>query len=240
MASRSDLDPEPGYGEDPPLVAGMIHGLRRWSIAFDEEGNGRLQGFNGIRWEEGGAPTVADCAGGWSPSHHRAPGHSCQCGLYGCHPDGRSATEVFPDDFDYLEGTMQISGLVEAWGRIELHLNGFRAQYARPVALILRREYAEGHLGGLEQDIARAHGAEVLVLGEPRELEEYCRAHGLGMDPATVAELLRAEAGSPERQLVSGSGGGTLGARAGRSPRVRSDWQRVVYAGRVWRGGSVS
>ena len=169
-------------------------------------------------------------------SRHQAPGNSCQCGLYAYHPGRRSATEVFPDpNLDLY--SLRASGLVEAWGRVEVHLDGFRAQYARPLALILPRALADGHLGGLVRAIARAHRAEVLVLGDPRQLAEHCRAHDLGMERATVAELLRAVEEPAERRVASGSGSGAIGAGAGRSPSARSAWDRIVYAGVMVAGG---
>jgi hypothetical protein len=204
----------------------VIHGLRQWSIEFDEEGNGRLRALNGIAWARDGAPTVAACAGGWSSSLHQAPGHSCQCGLYAYHPRRESASEVF-FEADLDVHSLGIAGLVEAWGAVEVHRDGFRAQYARPVALILRREHADGHLGGLVRAIAHAHRAEVLVMDDPRELEEHCRAHGLGMGSATVEELLRAPEEPAEREPVDA----TVGGGAAPKPRARSARERIVQAG---------
>lgn len=56
---------------------------------------------------------------------HRAPDPDCACGLYALHscPErvGLGSTSVF--------------GAVLAWGHIEVHHNGFRAEHAEPVLL---------------------------------------------------------------------------------------------------------
>ncbi len=125
MALRSNLDPEPRHGEDPPLVAGRIHGLRSWSIEFDAEGNGRLQRYAGRLWERDGNPTVAHCSPLPRATRRQAIRASVVSTRY--HPGRRSATEVFPDpNLDLY--SLRASGLVEAWGRVEVHLDGFRAQ----------------------------------------------------------------------------------------------------------------
>lgn len=69
---------------------------------------------------------VAECLLLGSPvasARHEAPSPDCACGLYSFHdpPDTVLADHV--------------SGAVLAWGRIEVHGGGFRAQYAEPVVL---------------------------------------------------------------------------------------------------------
>jgi hypothetical protein len=62
----------------------------------------------------------ADC----DKEEHQAPQHSCVCGLYAFHSLDQAQ----------LAGG-QIIGIVEAYGRIEVHHDGFRAQYMEPKAL---------------------------------------------------------------------------------------------------------
>ena len=52
---------------------------------------------------------------------------------------GGAAGDSFPD---------QVVGIVEAWGRIELHEDGFRAQFARPHTLALIGAPRESDIGG--------------------------------------------------------------------------------------------
>lgn len=67
-----------------------------------------------------------------------APGQDCECGIYALYS---------PDDFWYGKGGKAwifgshaepdplVSGVIVAWGEMEVHYSGFRAQYARAVAL---------------------------------------------------------------------------------------------------------
>ncbi len=183
--------------DDPPLLVGEIHGLRRWSLRL-KGGNLRLaSSFNDFSWEPRGAPTVAACGAGWLRRLHRSPGHRCGCGLYALHPSPKSASEVFTvEDGHGLPA--EIAGLVEAWGRVEVHETGFRAQFARPVALILHRDQAGTDWAELVGRAARAYRAEVLLVGGPKEVAKYCREHGLGLGRGTVARLVPEEERSPE------------------------------------------
>ncbi len=130
---------------------------------------------------------------------HKPPGTRCGCGLYALSPQSRrSASEVFR-----AEGPhglpREIPGLVEAWGQVELHETGFRAQFARPIALILHRDQAGTEWAELMEKLARAHRAVVLFVRTPEELARYCRQHDLGLSPGTVGRLLPKE--HTERQV---------------------------------------
>lgn len=61
------------------------------------------------------------------PKTHPAPQQNCTCGLHAYHeipeqPDGT--------------GAQIIVGAVAAWGNLQVHCNGFRAEYAQIVALV--------------------------------------------------------------------------------------------------------
>jgi hypothetical protein len=64
------------------------------------------------------------------PQCEDAPGRDCLCGLY-------AYNAVTP------YGGGRVHGCVVAWGRIVEHDDGFRAQYARPVALLADESYDE-------------------------------------------------------------------------------------------------
>ena len=60
--------------------------------------------------------------------HHAAPGHECQCGLYAiC--DVHRAVNRRP-----VGGLV---GSIAAWGNVELHAGGFRAQFAQVTAIAI-------------------------------------------------------------------------------------------------------
>lgn len=69
------------------------------------------------------------------PAPHRAPGADCGCGLYGLH-DGEMLIAKGTN------GPADILGAISAWGRLEVHADGFRAEYAR--ILMLAYDPAQG------------------------------------------------------------------------------------------------
>ncbi len=134
-ASETRLD------QDEPLLAGVVHGVRKWEVGQDRKGNPRLLGFSESAWHPWGRPTIAACLSGFSssvfhPKGDPAPAPECTCGLYAHHPWARSAVQ----DYDLLAGVSPndewLIGVVEAWGHLEVHEDGFRAQFARPILLI--------------------------------------------------------------------------------------------------------
>lgn len=108
--------------------------------------------------------------------YHEAPAPNCACGFYGYN--------------DLASGQGGVTGAIAAWGRIEVHRHGFRAEYARVVALALH--------GGLAFDkdqrkaieaIAERYGVKAVPL---IHLEAEAREHGIA-----VPEELRPEAEEP-------------------------------------------
>ncbi len=69
----------------------------------------------------------------WSacPDGHEQPTEDCACGLW-------AKARIQP------EGGGLVCGAIVGWGRIVLHENGFRAEYARPVALLDDDDYPDG------------------------------------------------------------------------------------------------
>ena len=185
---------------EPPLFAGSILGLRSWSVRIAGDGELRLcASYGDSPWESGGRWTEARCLSG---THHRGdpvPGQTCSCGLYALHPHLEQAREHENSYWGEMDGWSpeseellelgEISGLVEACGRIEVHESGFRAERARPAVLLVGRTWSEFRRRGVEQ-VARRHGAEVLEVGDAEELVDYCERRGGVLDPGSVAELL--------------------------------------------------
>ena len=63
---------------------------------------------------------------GWLAEPHESPHPDCRCGIYAYH---RPGTQTYFGEWEWTEG------IVTAWGRIEAHAAGLRAQHARVEAL---------------------------------------------------------------------------------------------------------
>ena len=107
---------------DRPVI-----GYRLW-LARD----GALCALDGEPWAPG--DVMARCR---HTSEHRAPEIDCGCGLYVLH---RRPREV-PDGC--------VLGMVVAWGALAVHIDGLRAQHARPVALARTSSVAPAMLSDL-------------------------------------------------------------------------------------------
>ena len=120
-----------------------LHGLRRWQL-YLEGSRWRLGSLNQpIIWAPGEAMEAACIHHDFmedDPENHDPPGAGCRCGIYAFHPFG-DAAEAFEEDVDAPEPGYAravgwtICGVLSAWGRIEVHQEGFRAQRARLEAL---------------------------------------------------------------------------------------------------------
>lgn len=126
---------------DPPVYGECVIGYRQWHLT--EWVLNPVGYMNAPPWRPG--VNTAKCAIGSAPSGytiaiayeegvvpiqpHAAPGNQCQCGLYAYH-----------DHVTADPAVGYVWGAVAAWGNIEVHHNGFRAQYAEIVALAEPRE----------------------------------------------------------------------------------------------------
>jgi hypothetical protein len=70
---------------------------------------------------------------------HPVPANDCMCGLYGWHSPAAALRAC-------RAGSGLIAGAIIAWGDLQVHPSGFRAEHARPVALA-----APAHAGGLRR-----------------------------------------------------------------------------------------
>lgn len=195
-----------GAGE-APLFAGKIHGVRGWSLAA-----GRLAGAGvAVPWTPGEAMR-AQCVN----ARHPAPDPACECGLYAVHPWAAGAAMG------------EVLGVVEAWGRVELHPSGFRAEHARPLALFAPAGLVPGERQRLA-DLAGRYRCELVELASPDELERCCAARGWGLDEATVARLVGVEpARSPLTVPVPVPvpvGGGSPAPAPAPAPPEPRDWR---------------
>lgn len=113
----------PARPDAAPDLIGAVFGFRAWHL--DAAGYLTSHGMGRTTWEAGRnvAICVADISDG-----HRAPLANCGCGLYAYHD---------PNEVELMRfsGTFPIAGIVRAWGDIEVHEAGIRAEYAEIVAL---------------------------------------------------------------------------------------------------------
>lgn len=166
--------------DEPPLFVGELAGLRVWPL---ESGQLRAAGWD-VTWPDRGRVMTATCSLG---AAHDAPAPDCTCGIYAWHPRPSSAEEVFAE---CSRGANRVAGIVAAWGAIEVHRTGFRAQHARPVAFVVERRRAGPGYRRRVRRLAARHAAQVLVVDSPADLYDHCLANGLGLRETAVEELL--------------------------------------------------
>lgn len=60
-------------------------------------------------------------------TRHNAPDHDCHCGLYGLHEYGTTAGFNYGDTYPWA--------VIQAWGKMQVHRDGFRAEFAEIMLL---------------------------------------------------------------------------------------------------------
>jgi hypothetical protein len=164
----------------PDLIAPIL-GYRQWRLIRNERGEAELRsgGVGDAVWIPG--VNRAECklntlaaAGTYSPTldvaqsaeqAHQAPGTDCSCGIYATHLLEEPEDPTLP------------SGAIAAWGRIEVHRAGLRAEYARIVVL------------GMPETIRSDAQRELVV--------EAAARYGVRCVPAELVEEVAREAGAP-------------------------------------------
>jgi hypothetical protein len=121
-------------------------GYRIWSIGTSPI---CLTGivYTSVKWDRGG-PTHAKCM---KAERSKFPGHSkdvkytacnhppeykCNDGLFAFYDFDRLRTSGLP----FTHTFMAVRGTVQGWGKVILHEDGYRAEYAQPIALIEETE----------------------------------------------------------------------------------------------------
>jgi hypothetical protein len=165
---------------EPALVPAPLYGVRTWRVE-GEAGSERLAGpHQGDSWPPGGEWLEARCS---ATPEHEPPNRDCDCGLHAWHPSPRSARRV-------LARRGEVAGIAEARGAVELHVEGFRAQRARPHTLLL----TPGANASLVRRLAETYRAEVVEAEDANAVLHVCRSRGLGLDERTVVRLMGPEA----------------------------------------------
>ncbi len=115
----------------PDLVQPVV-GFRAWRVVD----GALLSPYIPCRWD--GPVMHAECypanrtlefGRGWLAAPHKAPHRDCRCGIYAYH---RPGAQAYYGEFEWVDG------IVVAWGRIEAHRDGWRAEHARVCALARR------------------------------------------------------------------------------------------------------
>lgn len=108
-----------------------VFGWRWWNLAKDTS----LQSVNNDLWPPND-PLRAECKYGNAGSHaDPAPSYDCHCGLWAfSDPEIASALP----SVGYFR-VVKVFGIIEAWGNIVWHENGFRAEWAIPRAVVVLR-----------------------------------------------------------------------------------------------------
>jgi hypothetical protein len=164
---------------DTPLVPGPIYGLRTWCVA-GSPGEERLIGQQrSTPWPERGAVLDAECS---VTPPHAPPGAGCTCGLYAWHPTLAAARRV-------CGVRREVPGILQAFGAVEVHADGFRAERGRPHTLVL----LPGRNPRLLERLAETYDVELLRLDGPKALIAHCRERGLGLSRHVVEELVGTE-----------------------------------------------
>ena len=159
-----------------PLVAAPLYGLRTWRSVADADGE-RLTGVHRrTPWPAGGAWLEAACH---RDGGHEAPDSACECGIHAWHPRPASARLV-------TAGRVEVPGVVEATGAIEVHHEGFRAGRARPYAFFL----LPGRNGNLVRRLGERYGVPVVEAAGPADILAWCQERDLGMSREVVDDLL--------------------------------------------------
>jgi hypothetical protein len=131
----------------PDLIEPLV-GFRNWRVI-----DGVLTSpYAPLAWRE---PVVcARCLR--RPEAHRAPAPDCECGISAYHePDLRFSSVDFRG----------VSGIVSLWGRVEIHDDRLRAEYARVEALAMHPRWSMRQRHAVTA-VAAELGAELVDLRE--------------------------------------------------------------------------
>jgi hypothetical protein len=169
---------------------GPVVGFRAWRIHGRQLWPMRYSALRG--WPTGDVQAVCESASMVSSRDHFAPAPAeiCSCGLY--------AFYEIDALFEQLDDA-QAWGAVLGWGRIELHQDGFRSEWQRPVAISAPTDMGkwigawlpEGAEAVLRRSCAHIASRYGVPLVEHEQLEAVACEHGvrLPVDLSPVVPL---------------------------------------------------
>jgi hypothetical protein len=153
--------------EAPDLIEPVV-AFRKWRVV-----DGRLRSlYEPIYWLDPLQRACCRAAHRDSPPH-AAPRSGCTCGIYASHePDYEFPT------VDYRG----VSGIVTAWGNIEVHDDGIRAEWVQVEALSIYERWATRQSDAV-RTVAESLGSDVIDLCD---LEAAAGQYGVRLDPRFV------------------------------------------------------
>ena len=156
----------PNGGFEAPDLIEPVVAFRNWRIV-----DGRLRSvYEPVFWLD--PVQQAECRAdhrGRPP--HAAPGSGCTCGLYAAHEPDYDFSTV-----DYRG----VSGIVTAWGNIEVHAGGIRAEWVQVEALSTYERWTRRQIDAVRA-VAEDLGSDLVDLCD---LAEAAGRYGLRLDPA--------------------------------------------------------
>lgn len=174
-----------------PDLVGSVVGIRAWGgYAAGEFSDGPVLGSG---WYPG--KNIATCV---YHSTHVPAENNCSCGWYAYH-----GIEYFDTNGQYGP----IWGAVRAWGKIAVHRDGFRAQYAEILAVAPAPGIVVGTDDlGLFEEVAEAFNVPLL---QHHELEEYAAQFGgvvpPDLRPVRAKQKSKALINTPNAPQLAGS-----------------------------------
>jgi hypothetical protein len=164
-----------------------VIGFREWIV----EDSVLLPPAAGVAW----VPCVntARCYG--HGAYDSVPGSACDCGLYAMHAP--------PDELeDYLIGAgAKVIGAIAAWGQLQVHADGFRAEHARVVALAYPPQATPATIARLAPAAAR-YEVELVAF---EDLPAVASQHGTGVAPSSRRGRRARAQGLPLPRTTRGS-----------------------------------
>ncbi len=194
MTGQASLLERTAEVPEPPLIAGLMIGVRAWDLDLADGEGCRLRGYGGFEWRQGGRATVAECGPGGErrlPRHCLSPpGPDCSCGLYAFHPWSCQPDRTHRKRGPFREsGEFRVTGVIQAWGRIELHEDGFRAEKARPIAIVLPQEPVDEEEQEAFAALARRYRVPTLRQTSEQRVRRFATRRSQ-ITPATVGRLV--------------------------------------------------
>jgi hypothetical protein len=158
----------PDEGIEAPDLIDPVVAFRNWRIV-----DGRLRSvYEPVFWLD--PMQRADCRAehrGHPP--HDAPASGCTCGIYASHqPDYQFPT------VDYRG----VSGIITAWGNIEVHADGIRAEWVQVEALSIYERWTKRQIDAVRA-VAEDLGADLIDL---YDLEAAAGRYGVRLDRGFV------------------------------------------------------
>ena len=99
------------------------------------------------------------------------------------HPWPEQTSEVARSLIGGSDLAIPVMGIVEAWGRIEVHEDGMRAEYARPHSLLLFTESFPPDYAEILGVLARTYRVPILEVEDAEAVVSYCADSAPGNGP---------------------------------------------------------